>query len=158
MVRIGIGYDVHKLVKGRRLILGGEEIEFNMGLDGHSDADVVVHAVMDALLGAAALGDIGVQFPPSDKQYKDIDSCLLLEKVVALVEARGYEVGNIDTVIIAEKPKLSEHIPKMRENISRICCVQLEDISIKATTEEGLGLAGKGIGCHAVVTIYNHLT
>ncbi|MCL2071486.1 MAG: 2-C-methyl-D-erythritol 2,4-cyclodiphosphate synthase [Oscillospiraceae bacterium] len=155
MFRIGIGYDVHRFDEnpGRKLVLGGVLIDYEKGLEGVSDADVLIHAVMDALLGAAALGDIGVHFPPSEPQYKDIDSCLLLEKVIDLLNSRGFEVGNIDTVIVADKPRLAEYIPKMKENISRICKIPAERVSIKATTEEGLGLSGKGIGSHCACTI-----
>ena len=153
MIKIGIGYDVHKFAPERKLILGGVEMPFVIGLDGHSDADVLVHAIMDALLGAAALGDIGTHFPPTDAQYKDINSTLLLEKVVALLMQHGFTVGNIDTVIVADRPKLSAYIPEMRANVARICKVPEQSISIKATTEEGLGLAGQGIGTHCVCTI-----
>lgn len=153
MARIGIGYDVHRFEAGRKLVLGGVEIEFSEGLLGHSDADVLIHAVADALLGAAALGDIGAHFPPSDLQYKDVSSCLLLEKVVDMLNCRGFVVSNIDTVIIADKPKLSEYIQAMRQNIARICKTSLENVSVKATTEEGLGLAGRGIGAHCAVLV-----
>jgi 2-C-methyl-D-erythritol 2,4-cyclodiphosphate synthase len=156
MIRVGIGYDVHRFAKGRRLVLGGVHIDCEYGLDGVSDADVLIHAVMDALLGAAALGDIGRHFPPDDEQYKNIDSCLLLEKVVNLLSRNGWVVGNIDTVIVADKPKLSQFIPFMRGNISRICRVGEEDVSVKATTEEGLGLAGNGIGAHCIVCLHKH--
>ena len=137
----------------RSLILGGVEIEFEQVLDGHSDADVLTHAVMDSLLGAAALGDIGSHFPPSDKLYKNINSLLLLEKVVELIHQHKLVIGNIDTVIVADKPKLSPYILRMRENVSKICQVPIENVSVKATTEEGLGLAGEGIGTHAVCTL-----
>jgi 2-C-methyl-D-erythritol 2,4-cyclodiphosphate synthase len=153
MIRIGNGYDVHKLVQGRKLILGGVEIEHEQGLDGHSDADVLAHAVADALLGAAALGDIGQHFPPGDPDYAGADSCGLLARVAALLRERGWEVGNVDTVIVAEKPKLSAYLPQMRANIARACRTAPENISVKATTEEGLGLAGAGIGAHCVCTI-----
>jgi len=156
MLRVGIGYDVHRFAleqKNRKLILGGVEIRFGMGLEGHSDADVLFHAVMDALLGAATLGDIGIHFPSSDERYKNIDSGLLLEKVIAMLGTCGWEVANIDTVIVADRPKLAEYIQPMRENIARICKVSTDCVSIKATTEEGLGLAGQGIGSHCVCTI-----
>jgi 2-C-methyl-D-erythritol 2,4-cyclodiphosphate synthase len=154
MIRIGIGYDVHRFAEGRRLVLGGVEIPYCLGLDGHSDADVLIHAVADSLLGAAALGDIGVHFPPGDPLYKDADSCLLLERVTELLHEHSYVVGNIDTVIVADKPKLAEFLPRMRGNISRICRVSETSVSVKATTEEGLGLAGAGIGSHSVCTIF----
>ncbi|MCL2036513.1 MAG: 2-C-methyl-D-erythritol 2,4-cyclodiphosphate synthase [Oscillospiraceae bacterium] len=149
-MRIGNGYDVHRLVKGRKLYLGGVEIEHPYGLDGHSDADVAVHALMDALLGAAALGDIGKHFPPGDKRFKNADSCRLLGEVVDLLTRHGYTIGNIDIVIVAEQPKLAEHIPAMRENIAKSCRTDIGRVSVKATTEEGLGLAGEGIGAHCV--------
>ncbi len=150
MLRIGHGYDVHRLTENRRLILGGVEIPYELGLLGHSDADVLVHAVMDALLGALALGDIGKHFPDTDKQYKDIDSMLLLEKVWALITEKGYRLVNLDVTIKAEKPKLAKYIPAMRENIAAAIAASPDSISIKATTEEGLGLAGAGIGAHCV--------
>jgi len=153
MIRIGIGYDVHKFAQGRKLILGGVEVPFEMGLDGHSDADVLLHAVADALLGAAALGDIGTHFPPTGERYKNIDSGLLLKEVIKLLSKNGWVVGNIDTVIVADRPKLFAYIPQMRVNISKICCVPEHAVSVKATTEEGLGLAGQGIGAHAVCAI-----
>lgn len=153
MLRIGFGYDVHKLVEGRTLILGGVEIPCEKGLDGHSDADVVVHALMDALLGAAALGDIGVHFPPNDARFKGADSCELLKQVVALLAKANWKLGNADLTIVAERPRLSAYIPHMREKIADICGVGVNDISVKATTEEGLGLAGEGIGAHCVCTI-----
>ncbi|MGN0657788.1 MAG: 2-C-methyl-D-erythritol 2,4-cyclodiphosphate synthase [Ruminiclostridium sp.] len=150
MLRIGHGYDVHRLTENRRLILGGVEIPYELGLLGHSDADVLVHAVMDALLGALALGDIGKHFPDTDNQYKDIDSMLLLEKVWGLVTEKGYRLVNLDVTIKAEKPKLAKYIPTMCENIAAALGTQSDNISIKATTEEGLGLAGAGIGAHCV--------
>ncbi|MGN0619843.1 MAG: 2-C-methyl-D-erythritol 2,4-cyclodiphosphate synthase [Ruminiclostridium sp.] len=150
MLRIGHGYDVHRLTENRRLILGGIEIPYELGLLGHSDADVLVHAVMDALLGALALGDIGKHFPDTDNQYKDIDSMLLLEKVWALITEKGYRLVNLDVTIKAEKPKLAKYIPAMRQNIAAALGSQADNISIKATTEEGLGLAGAGIGAHCV--------
>jgi 2-C-methyl-D-erythritol 2,4-cyclodiphosphate synthase len=153
MLRIGNGYDVHRLVKGRRLVLGGVEIPFERGLLGHSDADALVHAVMDALLGAAALGDIGQHFPPGDKQYEGADSCKLLEIVADLLRQRDWVVGNIDAVVTAEAPRLAGYIHQMRENIACACAVEVSCVSVKATTEEGLGLAGQGIGAHCVCTI-----
>ena len=150
MLRIGHGYDVHRLTENRRLILGGVEIPYELGLLGHSDADVLVHAVMDALLGALSLGDIGKHFPDTDKQYKDIDSMLLLRKVWELVTERGYGLVNLDATIKAEKPKLAKYIPAMRENLAAALNTSADNISIKATTEEGLGLSGAGIGAHCV--------
>ena len=151
-MRIGHGYDVHRLVEGRDLILGGVKIEYEKGLDGHSDADVLVHAVMDALLGAAALGDIGRHFPDTDPAYKGISSIKLLEIVGQRIAAAGYQVGNIDVTMIAQKPKLKDYIPLMQENIARTLQIQLQQINVKATTEERLGFTGDGSGmsCHAV--------
>ena len=150
--RIGHGYDVHKLTEGRKLILGGEKISHTLGLLGHSDADVLVHAIMDALLGAAALGDIGKHFPDTDESYKGADSLVLLKNVAELIFKEGFTVSNIDSTIIAQKPKLSPHIANMRENISRVLSIPLEDINIKATTTETLGFEGRceGISAHAV--------
>lgn len=150
MIRIGHGYDVHRLVEGRKLILGGVEIPHDKGLLGHSDADVLIHAVMDAFLGALALGDIGKHFPDNDMSFKDIDSMLLFERVVALISEKGYRLSNLDATISAEKPKLAKYIPLMRENIAKVCCVEVDRVSVKATTEEGLGLKGEGIGATAV--------
>ena len=154
-MRIGHGYDVHKLVAGRRLVLGGVEIENDKGLLGHSDADVLIHAVMDALLGAAALGDIGKHFPDNEEKYKDISSVILLEKVAKLLEKEGYRVGNIDATIIAQRPKLTPYTEIMRENIAVALSCEKEKINIKATTEEGLGFTGdgSGIAAHAVALI-----
>ncbi|MFI3252891.1 MAG: 2-C-methyl-D-erythritol 2,4-cyclodiphosphate synthase [Eubacteriales bacterium] len=151
-MRIGQGYDVHRLVKGRLLILGGEYIPFEKGLLGHSDADVLVHSIMDALLGAAALGDIGKYFPDTQEIYKDADSVLLLMDVRELLEKNGYTVGNIDATIIAEEPKLSPYILTMRENIAEALMISVDAVSIKATTEEGLGFTGigEGMAAHAV--------
>lgn len=156
-MRIGHGYDVHRLVEGRDLILGGVKIEYEKGLDGHSDADVLVHAVMDALLGAATLGDIGRHFPDTDPAYKGISSIKLLEIVGQRIAAAGYQVGNIDVTMIAQKPKLKDHIPAMQENIARTLHIQLQQINIKATTEEHLGFTGDGSGmsCHAVCLLEN---
>lgn len=145
-MRIGMGYDVHKLVEDRKLILGGVEIPYEKGLLGHSDADVLLHAIMDALLGAAALGDIGKHFPDTDEQYKGISSIKLLEHVGALLEDHLYMVGNIDATIIAQRPKMLPHIPKMRENVANALGIDIERVNIKATTEEGLGFTGSGEG------------
>ena len=151
-MRIGHGYDVHRLVSGRDLILGGVKIPYEKGLDGHSDADVLVHAVMDALLGAAAMGDIGRHFPDTDPAYKGIDSMKLLKIVGEKIAAAGYRVGNVDVTMIAQRPKLKDHIPQMIENIASVLCVGADRINIKATTEEHLGFTGDGSGmsCHAV--------
>jgi 2-C-methyl-D-erythritol 2,4-cyclodiphosphate synthase len=151
-MRIGTGYDVHRLVKDRDLILGGVKIDHEYGLLGHSDADVLVHAIMDALLGAAALGDIGKHFPDTEKAYRGISSIALLEHVAGLLKENGYSVGNVDSVIIAQSPKMAPHIENMRENIARALSIELNQISVKATTEEGLGFtgAGEGISSHAV--------
>jgi len=152
-MRIGHGYDVHRLVDDRKLIMGGVEIPWEMGLLGHSDADVLLHAIADALLGALAMGDIGKHFPDSDPAFKGADSMKLVEHVVGLVRQRGYRVGNLDATIIAQRPKMAPHIPAMRENIARVCGVEVERINVKATTEEGLGFTGRaeGIAAHAVV-------
>lgn len=151
-MRIGHGYDVHRLIAGRKLVLGGVEIPYILGLDGHSDADVLLHAIMDALLGAAALGDIGRLFPDTDPAYKGISSVLLLETVAARIREAGYEVGNVDATVIAQKPKLAPHIPAMREIVAKTLGVDLDQINIKATTEEHLGFSGReeGIAAHAV--------
>ena len=151
-MRIGHGYDVHRLTEGRRLILGGVEIPFERGLDGHSDADVLVHALMDALLGAAGLRDIGVLFPDNDPAYKNISSMLLLDRVMQTLERAGYAVGNVDVTVLAQRPKLKNYIPVMRENLARAMKIPLDCVNIKATTEEGLGFtgSGEGIACHAV--------
>lgn len=151
-MRIGHGYDVHRLVEGRKLILGGVDIPWEMGLDGHSDADVVVHAIMDALLGAAAAGDIGKLFPDTDPQYKGISSLLLLEYVGKHLLGLGWTVGNIDATIVAQRPKLAPHIPQMVQNIAQTLNISADRINIKATTEEGLGFTGTGdgIAAHAV--------
>lgn len=155
-MRIGHGYDVHRLTEGRKLILGGVEIPFEKGLDGHSDADVPVHAVMDALLGAAAMRDIGVLFPDTDPQYKGISSLTLLRRVVAAIAEKGYRVGNVDVTLLAQRPKLKEYIPKMTENLARTMELPQDCVNVKATTEEGLGFtgAGEGIACHAVCLLY----
>ncbi|MDD3534902.1 MAG: 2-C-methyl-D-erythritol 2,4-cyclodiphosphate synthase [Candidatus Cloacimonetes bacterium] len=152
-MRIGFGYDVHRLVGGRKLILGGVEIPFEMGLAGHSDADVLLHAICDALLGALALGDIGRHFPDNDTSFKDIDSRILLRKCYELVRERGWRLGNMDATLCAQKPKLSPYIDKMREVIAGDLACEIEDISIKATTEEGLGISGGGEGMSAMVVV-----
>lgn len=154
-MRIGHGYDVHRLVPDRRLVLGGVEIPFERGLLGHSDADVLTHAVMDALLGAAALGDIGQHFPDHDPAYAGADSLVLLDQVTALLAERGWSVGNVDATVIAQRPKLASYIPQMRANLARRMGVELEQVNVKATTEEGLGFtgSGEGIAAHAVVLL-----
>lgn len=156
MIRIGHGYDVHCLTEGRKLILGGVEIENNgIGLLGHSDADVLLHAVSDALLGAGALGDIGKHFPDTDERYKGADSLKLLEEVVKLLKKAHYTVNNIDATVLAQAPKLAPYILQMRENIARACRLPVSAVSVKATTEEGLGFTGakEGIAAHAVCLI-----
>ena len=155
MFRIGNGYDVHKLVEGRKLILGGIEIPHNLGLLGHSDADVLVHAIMDGLLGALALGDIGKHFPDTDNKYKDISSVKLLKEVACLIKNKGYEVVNIDSIVAAEQPKLKSYIDEMRKQVAEALGVEIEAISIKATTEERLGFTGReeGIKSYAVVLL-----
>ncbi|MBR0140992.1 MAG: 2-C-methyl-D-erythritol 2,4-cyclodiphosphate synthase [Ruminococcus sp.] len=152
MFRIGHGYDVHKLVEGRKLILGGVDIPHTVGLLGHSDADVLAHAIMDAMLGALALGDIGHLFPDTDDSFKGADSLKLMEKVVEVCRDKGYCIGNIDATVIAQAPKLAPHIISMRENIARVCKCDISQISVKATTEEHLGFTGEklGISAHAV--------
>lgn len=145
-MRIGMGYDVHKLTEGRKLILGGVDIPYEKGLLGHSDADVLVHAIMDALLGAAAEGDIGKHFPDNDDQYKGISSMILLERVGEVLKKDNYRIVNIDATIIAQRPKMLPHIQKMRENIASALEIDINQINIKATTEEGLGFTGEGLG------------
>ena len=151
-MRIGHGYDVHALVEGRDLILGGVKIPYERGLLGHSDADVLAHAIADALLGAAALGDIGKLFPDNDPQYAGADSLKLLSAVVAAVRRRGYEIGNIDATVIAQRPKLRPYIDEMRRNLASACNVDIDCVSVKATTEEHMGFTGRGegISAHAV--------
>ncbi|MBE6836145.1 MAG: 2-C-methyl-D-erythritol 2,4-cyclodiphosphate synthase [Ruminococcaceae bacterium] len=146
MLRIGQGYDVHRLVEGRKLILGGVEIDYPLGLLGHSDADVLLHAISDALLGAAALGDIGKYFPDTDGKYCGADSLLLLKDVVNMLKDNGFKPVNIDATIIAQKPKMAPHIEKMRENIASVVGIDKEFINVKATTEEGLGFTGEELG------------
>ncbi|MBQ7822443.1 MAG: 2-C-methyl-D-erythritol 2,4-cyclodiphosphate synthase [Clostridia bacterium] len=154
-IRIGHGYDLHKLVPERKLILGGVDIPFELGLLGHSDADVLYHAVMDAVLGALALGDIGRHFPDKDPTYKDIDSGKLCEKVCKLMKEHGMRIGNIDATVIAQKPRLSAYIPAMRENLARVFDCDISRVNVKATTEEGLGATGEGlaISAHSVVLL-----
>ncbi len=155
-IRIGHGYDVHRLVPERRLILGGVDIPHETGLLGHSDADVLLHAISDALLGALALGDIGKHFPDTDPQYKGADSRKLLALVAALIRSHGFEVGNVDATVLAQAPKLAPHIPLMRQNIAETLEVEVDRISVKATTEEHLGFTGEklGIAAHAVCLLY----
>lgn len=148
-MRIGTGYDVHRLVEGRKLILGGVEIPYEKGLLGHSDADVLVHAVMDALLGAAALGDIGGHFPDSDPRYEGADSLALLREVCRILREAGFEPGNVDATIVAQAPKLAPHIPAMRRNIAAAMGLDTSCVSVKATTEERLGFTGEGLGIAA---------
>ncbi len=154
-MRIGHGYDVHRLVPGRKLILGGVEIPCEKGLLGHSDADVLAHAVMDALLGAAALGDIGKLFPDNDPVYEGADSLVLLQRVTEVLMENGYAVGNVDATVLAQRPKLAPHIPAVRERLAQAMGVSTDQVSVKATTEEGLGFtgAGEGIAAHAVALI-----
>ena len=154
-MRIGHGYDVHRLTEGRKLILGGVEVPHTLGLLGHSDADVLTHAVMDALLGAAALGDIGRHFPDTDPAYAGADSLKLLDHVVELLEKKGYQVGNVDATILAQKPKLAPYIEKMRDNLAARMKVEPDQVNVKATTEEKLGFTGaeEGIAAHAVALL-----
>ena len=155
MLRIGNGYDVHRLVEGRKLILGGVEIPHLKGVLGHSDGDVLVHAVMDALLGALALGDIGQQFPDTSNEYKDIDSMILLERVFSLIKEKGYRIINLDCIIVAQQPKLKPYLDEMRDKISKVLETEISNISIKATTEEKLGFTGndEGIKSYCVVLL-----
>lgn len=154
-MRIGNGYDVHRFKEGRKLILGGVDIPYEMGLDGHSDADVLAHAICDALLGAAALGDIGKHFPDSDPAYKGADSLVLLSNVCKLLKEKGWAVSNIDSIIVAQMPKLSPYIEQMRINLAKAAGIDCEQISVKATTEERLGFTGRleGISAHSVCLI-----
>ncbi|MCC0647460.1 2-C-methyl-D-erythritol 2,4-cyclodiphosphate synthase [Clostridioides sp. ZZV15-6598] len=151
-MRIGLGYDVHKLTEERKLIIGGVEIPHDKGLLGHSDADVLIHAIMDSILGALALGDIGKHFPDTDEKYKGIDSMKLLEHVYNLITSKGYKIGNIDSTIIAQSPKMAPHIESMRKNIAKVLNTDIENINIKATTEEGLGFTGakQGIASQSI--------
>lgn len=154
-MRIGHGYDVHRLVPGRKLILGGVEIPCEKGLLGHSDADVLAHAIMDALLGAAALGDIGKLFPDNDPVYEGADSLVLLQRVTEVLMENGYAVGNVDATVLAQRPKLAPHIPAVRERLAQAMGISTDQVSVKATTEEGLGFtgAGEGIAAHAVALV-----
>lgn len=154
-IRIGYGYDVHKLVPNRKLILGGVEIAHELGLDGHSDADVLLHAITDALLGALALGDIGTHFPDTDPKYKNVDSRILLSDAYKLIQSKGYKLGNLDATVVAQEPKLKPYIPQMRELISSDLNTAIENVSIKATTSEWLGFEGRkeGISSSAVVLL-----
>ena len=151
-MRIGHGYDVHKLVEGRKCIIGGVDIPHSLGLLGHSDADVLLHAIMDAIIGAMAMGDIGHLFPDTDEAYKDVDSMVLCERVANVMKDKGYVIGNIDATVIAQKPKLAPYIISMRENVARVFDTDIENVSVKATTEERLGFTGAelGIAAHAV--------
>lgn len=154
-MRIGHGYDVHRLVEGRKLILGGVEIPYEKGLLGHSDADVLLHALMDALLGAAALGDIGKHFPDNDPRYEGADSVELTRTVSAMIREHGYRIGNVDCTVLAQRPKLAPYIPQMRQTIASALGIELDRVSVKATTEEGLGFTGEGLGIavHAVALL-----
>ena len=154
-IRVGHGYDVHRFAEERKLILGGVEIPYELGLSGHSDADVLIHALMDAMLGAAGLGDIGKHFPDTDDKYKGISSMLLLKEVKKLVEKEGYSLSNADITIVAQKPKLAPYIDQIKKNIALALCTDVSDINVKATTEEHLGFTGRleGISSHAVVLI-----
>ncbi|MBQ4543782.1 MAG: 2-C-methyl-D-erythritol 2,4-cyclodiphosphate synthase [Clostridia bacterium] len=157
MVRVGIGYDVHRLVEGRKLILGGVEIPFELGLLGYSDADVLVHAIMDAMLGACALGDIGLHFPDTDERYKGVSSIELLKEVNGLIKVKGYCVNNIDAVLVAQKPKIQPFIYEMRKNIAEALGIDASLVSVKATTTEGLGFEGsmEGISAQSIVSLEN---
>jgi len=155
MFRIGFGYDAHRLVKGRPLILGGVRIPYELGLEGHSDADVLIHSLMDAILGALGKGDIGMHFPDSDPSYKGIDSALLLKKVMELADHDGYAINNADNTIVAQRPKLMPHMQNMKERLSQVLDLPLERINIKATTTEGMGFCGRGegIAAYSVVSL-----
>lgn len=150
MFRIGVGFDAHRLAKGRPLIIGGVKIPYDLGLSGHSDADVLIHAIIDAILGALAMGDIGTHFPDNDPAYKDIDSTILLRKVMELVKKEGYRINNLDNTIVAEMPKLTSHIPGMKERLSNVLEILPGQINIKATTTEGMGFCGRGEGISAI--------
>ena len=152
-MKIGFGYDSHRFMAGRRLVLGGKEIQYEKGLLGHSDADVLVHAVCDAILGAVGLGDIGRQFPDTDPAYRDISSLILLDRVRTLADERGYRVCNVDSTIVLEKPKLAPHLPAMAENIAGILRISAGRVSVKAKTNEGMGLVGAGEGAAAFVVV-----
>lgn len=157
MFRVGNGYDVHRLVEGRKLIIGGVEIPFDKGLSGHSDADVLLHAIIDALLGACGLGDIGTMFPDNDPSYKDISSLVLLKRTAEAVEDANYIISNIDSIVVAQKPKLLPFVEAMKDNISSVLNIDTDKINIKATTTEGLGFVGtgEGIAAYAVVSVYS---
>ena len=150
MFRIGVGFDAHRLAKGRSLIIGGVKIPYDLGLSGHSDADVLIHAIIDAILGALAMEDIGTHFPDNDPAYKDIDSTILLRKVMELVKKEGYRINNLDNTIVAEMPKLTSHIPGMKERLSNVLEILPGQINIKATTTEGMGFCGRGEGISAI--------
>lgn len=154
-MRVGMGYDVHKLVKDRKLILGGVEIPYEKGLLGHSDADCLVHAIMDAILGAAAMGDIGQHFPDTDLKFKGANSMVLMAEVLRLISEKGYVVGNVDATIIAQKPKMAPYLPEMKKRIAEVLQITEDSVNVKATTEEGLGFtgSGEGIACQAVVLL-----
>jgi 2-C-methyl-D-erythritol 2,4-cyclodiphosphate synthase len=154
-MRVGIGYDVHPLVEGRKLVLGGIEIPFERGLSGHSDGDVLVHAIIDALLGATALGDIGTHFPSTDPKYKDISSLVLLRQIGALLKTGGWQVGNIDVTVVAERPRLSPFVAQMRKRIGETLGIGIEQVAVKTTTSKGLGFIGEGmaIAAHAVACV-----
>lgn len=158
-MKVGIGYDVHKLVEKRKLIIGGVEIPHDKGLLGHSDADVLIHAIMDSILGALGLGDIGKHFPDTDEKYKDISSMVLLEEVCNIMSANGYKIGNIDSIIVAQSPKMAPYIDTMKENIARVLNVSIDNINIKATTTEELGFEGnkKGMSAHSVCMLLREL-
>ena len=155
-LRVGNGYDVHRLKEGRRLIVGGVDIPYDRGLDGHSDADVLVHAVIDALFGAAGLPDIGAHFPDTDPRYKGADSIALLRETASLVRQAGYEIGNIDCIIVAQKPKMLPHIPQMKQNMADACRIDVSRVGVKAKTEERLGFTGReeGMAAYAVALLY----
>ncbi|MEM6613273.1 MAG: 2-C-methyl-D-erythritol 2,4-cyclodiphosphate synthase [Cyanobacteria bacterium P01_C01_bin.72] len=156
-IRIGNGYDIHQLTEDRPLILGGVKIDHNLGLLGHSDADVLTHAIMDALLGALGLGDIGHYFPPSDPKWKGANSMMLLEQVISIIQSQGWQIGNVDSTVVAEQPKLKPHLKSMRSSLAKAMAVELEQVSIKATTNEKLGPVGRqeGICAYAVVLLVN---
>lgn len=158
-MKVGIGYDVHKLVKKRKLIIGGVEIPHDKGLLGHSDADVLIHAIMDSILGALGLGDIGKHFPDTDEKYKNISSMVLLEEVWNIMSAKGYKIGNIDSIIVAQSPKMAPYIDTMKENIARVLNVSIDNINIKATTTEELGFEGnkEGMSAHSVCMLLREL-
>ena len=153
MLRVGIGFDAHRLVKGRPLIIGGVRIPYDLGLSGHSDADVLIHAIIDGILGALAMGDIGIHFPDDDPAYKDIDSAILLRRVMELVKKEGYRINNLDNTIVAEMPKLTPHIPGMKERLSSILEILPGQINIKASTTEGMGVCGRGEGISAISVV-----